>query len=84
MTAIATAESRYHKCIPTEHNLTMTENHGVCVGSYGALQVGCLHYKTGENRNDLKTNVKVAHRVWLEQGYEAWTRYKDGKYKEYL
>lgn len=84
ITAIATSESRYHKCIPTEHNMTMSENHGVCVGSYGALQVGCVHYREGENPNDLATNVAVAHRVWLAQGYTAWTEYKNGRYQRFL
>ena len=62
----------------------MSEDHGVCVGSYGVLQVGCLHYRANENRNDLATNIEVAHRVWLKQGYSAWTMYKNGQYKNYL
>ena len=83
MTAIAKAESKKHSCDPAGHNLTMTENHGVCVGSYGALQVGCVHYN-GEDVNDLKTNVAIAHKVWLEQGYTAWTQYNNGIYRRFL
>ena len=82
MQAIAQAENR--ACNPLRHNLTMSENHGVCVGSYGVLQVGCLHYNDDEDRNDLATNVKVAHRVYLSQGYTAWTQYKNGTYREFL
>ena len=37
MMAIAIAENR--SCDPYNHNLTGSENHGVCVGSYGVLQV---------------------------------------------
>lgn len=80
--AIAEAENR--SCDPSRHNLTGSEDHGVCVGSYGALQVGCLHYRDGEDRNDLATNVRVAYRVWQMQGYEAWTQYKNGEYKKFL
>jgi hypothetical protein len=82
MTAIAIAENR--TCDSLNHNLTMSENHKVCVGSYGVLQVGCLHYEQGENRDDLATNVAVAHRVWLKQGYNAWTMYNNGTYKEFI
>jgi hypothetical protein len=86
--AIAEAENR--ACNPLKHNLTASETHRrrdgsvICVGSYGALQVGCLHYREGEDRNDLKTNVKVAHRVWEGSGYTAWTMYKNGTYREFL
>lgn len=84
ITAVAMAESLYHECIPTGHNLSASENHGVCVGSYGALQVGCLHYNEGEDHNDLATNIAVAHRVYLRQGYSAWTQYNNGAYREFL
>lgn len=88
--AIAQAENR--ACNPKKHNLTATETHRradgsvICVGSYGALQVGCLHFHKGENRDNLKTQVKVAHRVWVEAkgSYTPWTMYKNGTYQEFL
>lgn len=92
--AIARAENR--TCNPTEHNLTSSETHTradgsvICVGSYGVIQVGCLHYREGEDVNDMPTNIKVAHRVyearkgWDSSGYNAWTMYKNGVYKEFL
>ena len=82
MSAIAKAENR--SCDPLRHNLSADENHKVCIGSYGVLQVGCLHYRTGEDRNDLETNIAVAHRVYLKQGYKAWTQYNNGEYKRFL
>jgi hypothetical protein len=82
MTAVAIAENR--TCDPLNHNLSMSENHRVCVGSYGVLQVGCVHYKEGEDRDSLAVNVAVAHRVWQAQGYNAWTQYRTGAYKEFL
>lgn len=90
ITAIATSESRYHQCIPTEHNLTASETHRrfdgsvICIGSYGALQVGCLHYSPDDNRDDLATNVRIAYKVWQSSGYTAWTEYRNGNYREYL
>jgi hypothetical protein len=86
--AIAEAENR--SCDPNRHNLTASETHRnykgevICVGSYGVLQVGCLHYRDGEDRNDLATNIKVAYRVWQGAGYTAWTQYKNGAYQEFL
>lgn len=91
--AIAQAENR--TCDPTRHNLTASETHRradgsvICVGSYGVLQVGCLHYNEGEDRDDLATNIRIAHQLWLNRqkwgnGYEAWTMYLNGTYKEYL
>lgn len=86
--AIAQAENR--ACDPLKHNLTATETHRradgsvICVGSYGVLQVGCLHYRADEDHDDFATNVKVAHRVWKESGYTAWTQYKNGTYREFL
>ena len=81
MVAIAKAENR--ACDPFGHNLSAGENHGVCIGSYGVLQVGCVHYN-GEDVNDLAINVSIAHEVWRKQGYNAWTQYTNGTYKEFL
>lgn len=91
--AIARAENG--TCDPARHNETSTETHKdrngnvICVGSYGALQVGCLHYMPDEDRSDLATNVKVAYRLWSNRqkwgnGYEAWTMYTNGRYLKNL
>lgn len=91
--AIAEAENR--SCDPARHNLTASETHRdrngnvICVGSYGALQVGCLHYSATDDRDDLATNIRIAHRLWQERqkwgnGYEAWTMFTNGKYRANL
>ena len=82
MLAIAKAENR--TCDPLNHNLSMSEDHRVCIGSYGVLQVGCLHYQDGEDRDDLATNVRVAYRVWQQQGYTAWSCFNNREYKQWL
>lgn len=88
MAAIAQAENR--TCDPLRHNLDVSETHLaldgsiVCIGSYNVLQVGCVHYQPGENKDDLVTNVKVANRVWRLQGYNAWTMYRNGEYLKHL
>lgn len=93
MSAIAEAENR--SCDPTRHNETPSETHRradgsvICVGSYGVLQVGCLHYSAGEDKDDLATNIRLAHNAWSSRekwgvGYEAWTQYKNGEYMQFL
>lgn len=93
MSAIAQAENR--ACDPTRHNLTSSETHKdrngnvICVGSYGVLQVGCLHYAAGDNKDDLATNIRLAHKAWQSRetwgvGYEAWTQYKNGEYMQFM
>jgi hypothetical protein len=93
MQAIAQAENR--SCNPARHNLTASETHRradgsvICVGSYGVLQVGCLHYSASDDINDLATNIKIAHRLWQNRqqwgnGYQAWTMFNNGTYKEFL
>ena len=89
-TIFAIAQSENGTCDPGRHNETSSETHYgldgrvVCVGSYGVLQVGCVHYREGEDPNDLTTNIRVAHRVWQSQGYTAWTEYRNGGYLEHL
>lgn len=92
----AIAQSENNSCDPKRHNETASETHRradgsvICVGSYGVIQVGCLHYREGEDVNDLATNIKVAYRVyqarksWDSSGYNAWTEYKNGGYREFL
>jgi len=93
MSAIAQAENT--SCDPTRHNLTAGETHRdrngnvICVGSYGVLQVGCLHYSSADNVDDLATNIRLAHKAWESRekwgvGYEAWTKYKNGEYLKFL
>lgn len=89
MQAVAKAENR--GCDPKKHNLTASETHRradgsvICVGSYGVSQVGCLHFQKGEDRDNLKTQIEVSHRVWRERpNYTAWTMYRNGTYKEFL
>lgn len=78
MQAIARAESG---CNQANHNLA--DKHDGCMGSYGALQIGCIHYN-GESVDDFKVNIELAHRVWQSQGYTAWTQYSNGEYKEFM
>ena len=82
MLAVMKAENR--SCDPGVKNISPLEDHRVCVGSYGLLQVGCVHFSGNQDPNDVGTNIAVAHAVWLKQGYTAWTQYANGEYLKYL
>lgn len=46
----------------------------ICKGSYGPMQVGCIHYKD-EDKEDWKTNIRLAYQVYEGSGWTAWTTY---------
>jgi soluble lytic murein transglycosylase-like protein len=79
MLAIMRAES---SCNPASINYT--DGHGSCVGSYSLLQVGCLHFRDGEDKLDPETNIAVAYRVWKSGGYTPWTCFTNNSYLQYL
>lgn len=56
--------------------LNPRDNHKVCSGSIGLMQVGCLHVEEPEKLYDPKYNIEVAYRVYTESGWNAWTTYK--------
>ena len=46
-----------------------------CFGSFGLMQVGCLHTQYFENYEDLyqpKVNIDVAYKIYQKSGWRAW------------
>lgn len=88
MLAVMKAENR--GCDPLLDNYSAGETHVnaagqvVCVGSYGLLQVGCLHFSAGQDHTTPSANVAVAYQVWKKQGYTAWTMYRNEEYLNFL
>ena len=76
--AIITAESRH---VSWAYN---PEWHRGCQGSFGLFQVACLHFKIGEDKLDIKTNIDKAYSIWEKQGFYPWTTFTSGKYKKFL
>jgi len=52
---------------PNAHN---PEWHRGCQGSFGLLQVACVHGYN--NLYNPESNVEAAYRIWQKQGYWAW------------
>lgn len=63
------------KCNPKNHN--WKDGHKTCKGSWNLLQVGCIHYKAGESRDDIALNIKKGYQVYKEAGntFCPWTTY---------
>lgn len=55
-------------------------------GSYGLWQIYLNAHPqfSGWNLYDPQTNANAAFRVWQQEGWRAWTTYKNGAYRKYL
>lgn len=88
MTAISRAETLGHGDCATnatgDQTLTYEQNGRTYGYSVSALQVRVLPGREHCDSHDLAINVACAHAIWLGQGYEAWTKFKNGEYKEFL
>lgn len=60
-------------CDPNNHNYG--DNHGSCLGSYGLLQIGCVHGIAPSVLADPAANINAAYNIWKSQGYGAWSTY---------
>lgn len=70
MARIMNAESG---CNPTNHNYG--DNHGSCLGSYGLMQVGCVHGYSAAYLSSPANNIAAAYKIFKSQGYTAWSTY---------
>lgn len=50
----------------------------------GILMINSIHGHDLSYLLDYTKNIKAGYQVWLRQGYNAWTDYLNGNYKEYL
>jgi len=51
------------------------EQHNGCQGSYGLMQIACVHSQYVDELDDLlnpRINIEVAYLVWQNQGWRAW------------
>jgi hypothetical protein len=47
-----------------------------CYGSFGLMQIGCIHWNPGENEYDPAANVRRAYEIWSRQGFCPWSTYE--------
>lgn len=77
--AIMRAESG---CNPSGVN--WSDGHSGCTGSFGLMQVACLHFSEGQDKLDVATNIAVAYKVYVGSGLTAWSAYTNGSYQKFL
>jgi hypothetical protein len=84
ITAIAKAESGCNINATGDGSLTYSQNGRIYGYSVGALQVRILPGREQCDTHELTNNVDCANRIYSGQGYNAWTMYTNGRYKDYL
>lgn len=82
--AISHAESHCDASATGDGHLTFYQGGREYGYSVSVLQVRILPGREDCDSHDLKTNVKCAYAVWQAQGYQAWTKYNNGEYRQYL
>lgn len=71
--AVAQAES---ELLPTAYN---PEWHNGCQGSYGIMQIACIHEEEPNKLFDAEYNIRRAFELYEEQGWKPWGVCHDGK-----
>lgn len=56
----------------------------VCQGSYGLMQIACVHVLDPLKLYDPEYNLQIARQVYDNRGWLPWGAYTDGRYKQYL
>lgn len=73
----------------------MGDRHGSCNGSFGLMQVACIHYRNAgvygeDNLFDPKINMDLAYKVYTDSlsrggnGWQPWGVYTNGRYQQFL
>ena len=84
MVAISQAESNCRADAKGDTTLTYQQNNRIYGYSMSVLQVRILPGREHCDTFDVATIVKCAHAIYQGQGYNAWTVYSNGKYRQYL
>jgi O-phosphoseryl-tRNA(Cys) synthetase len=74
--AISKAENGTRAC----NRIHQNKNGSVDIGVF---QVNSVHAAKG-NLYDCTENIKVAHKIYKDSGFNAWVAYKNGNYLAYL
>jgi hypothetical protein len=84
ITAISQAESGCKVDATGDKTLTYQINDRIYGYSVSVLQVRILPGREHCDSHELTINVKCAYVIWQSQGYNAWTKYQTGEYREFL
>lgn len=83
--AVAQAESKLN---PRAYNPEWhydRQGNKVCQGSYGIMQVACVHYmQNPEALFDVEFNLAMARKIYNESRWQPWGAHSDGRYLAYM
>lgn len=51
------------------------DSHDGCNGSFGLMQIGCVHGYSRDELYDPETNIEAAYLLWKENGFAPWSTY---------
>ncbi len=74
MLAIAQAESGCNQ------NADNTGLNADGTNDKGLFQINSIHGFSDAERFDPVRNTEIAHRIWKNQGYQAWSAFNNGSY----
>lgn len=77
--AICMAESRGNP-----NAVNWADGHSGCVGSFGLMQIACIHFSEGQDKFDPATNMQVAYELWKSSGWSIWGAFSDGNYLRFM
>lgn len=83
MLAICKSENGYEMYNGWKANAKYTGNSDGSTDT-GLCMINSVHGYSNEVLSDPATNIRVAYDIWLNQGYEAWSDYNNGRYGRYL
>ena len=88
MTAIAMAESTGRSGVLNDTPSTGDLSYGLwqinMIGDMGPERRKLFGIKSNEELFDPLTNARAAYKIYERQGYDAWSVYKSGKYRDYM
>jgi len=51
------------------------DSHATCNGSFGVMQIGCVHEHTVDQLFNPEYNIRVAYELYKERGWTPWSTY---------
>jgi len=61
----------------------LNDKHNGCVGSYGLMQIACIH-TGGVAEYNPEANMAKAYEIYSRSGWKPWGAYTSGAYLKYL
>lgn len=88
MAAIAVGESSLNSSAFNGNASTGDESYGLwqinMIGKLGPERRAMLGIESNDQLFDPATNARAAYQIYKMQGFDAWSVYKTGKYKQYV